>query len=158
MPVIHLTTIITASKERVFDLSRSIDLHQASMQHTGEKAVAGRTSGLIEQGESVTWQAKHLFKTRSLAVQITALQPYDYFIDEMLQGDFKSMRHEHHFSCREDQTIMKDIFSFEAPFGMIGEIACSLFLTKYMIRLLQQRNLIIKEYAATGKWKMILPH
>lgn len=158
MPVIYLTTIINAPQQLVFDLSRSIDLHQTSMQHTDEKAVAGRTSGLIELHETVTWQAKHLFKRRSLTVQITAMQPYDCFIDEMQQGDFKSMHHEHHFSVADGQTIMKDIFSFEAPFGIIGKIVCRLFLKSYMTKLLQQRNLIIKEYAETGKWKMILPN
>ena len=40
MPTITLTTIIKAPIENVFDLARSIDLHQHSMQHTKEKAVA----------------------------------------------------------------------------------------------------------------------
>ena len=41
---IHLTTLITAPIERVFDLSRSINLHKISTAHTGEKAIAGVTS------------------------------------------------------------------------------------------------------------------
>ena len=49
MPVIYLTTIINAPQELVFDLSRSIDLHQTSMQHTNEKAVAGRMSAISEK-------------------------------------------------------------------------------------------------------------
>jgi len=151
MPVIHLTTIINAPKERVFDLSRSIGLHQLSLQHTNEKAIAGRTSGLIACGETVTWQAKHLYKTRSLTVKITAMQPYDHFTDEMMQGDFKSMHHEHHFIFANGQTTMKDIFCFEAPYGILGKIACRLFLTGYMTKLLQQRNRVIKEYAEAGK-------
>jgi len=66
MPAIHLTTIIYAPVQRVFDLSRSIDLHTASMSYSGEKAIAGTTTGLIEKGNCVTWQARHLFKTRRL--------------------------------------------------------------------------------------------
>lgn len=86
------------------------------------------------------------------------MQPYDYFIDEMLKGDFKMMKHEHHFSFAEGKTIMQDIFSFEVSFGLIGKIACCFFLTNYMSNLLRQRNTVIKEYAETGKWKMILLH
>jgi hypothetical protein len=59
MSVIQLTTIILAPVERVFDLARSIDLHVASTAHTGERAVAGVTSGLLGPGEEVTWRAKH---------------------------------------------------------------------------------------------------
>ena len=151
MPVIHLTTIIKAPKEKVFDLSRSIDLHQQSMKHTNERAIGGRTSGLIEQDETVTWQAKHLFKTRSLTVKITAMHLYDHFTDEMAEGDFKSMHHEHHFSFAQGYTTMKDVFSYEVPFGILGKIVCEVFLTGYMKKLLQKRNVFIKKYAETAK-------
>jgi len=131
MPVITLTTIINAPKERVFDLSRSIDLHQQSMLHTNEKAVAGRTTGLIEVDETVTWQAKHLFKTRTLEVKITKMLPYNLFADEMISGDFKSMYHEHYFSFENGKTIMKDVFAFETPYGIAGKIFCKFCLTQY---------------------------
>ena len=78
---VFLTTHINAPVERVFDLARSITLHQESMRHTDEKAVGGVTEGLIQLGQTVTWQAKHLFKTRLLTVQITAMVPYESFTD-----------------------------------------------------------------------------
>src|SRR3954452_4891930 len=120
MPVIHLTTIINAPVERVFDLCRSIDLHKLSMVHTKECAIAGKTSGLIEQGEWVTWEANHLFKKRYLTVAITYIQPYALFIDEMQKGDFKTMRHEHHFEQTGMATKMIDVFDFISPYGWLG--------------------------------------
>ena len=157
MPVIYLTTLIRAPKEIVFDLSRSIDLHIRSMQHTNEKAVAGRITGLAEKGETVTWQAKHFFKKRLLTVHITEMKPYECFTDEMLQGDFKMMKHKHGFAFSDGITTMTDEFAFKVSFGLAGRLACALFLTSYMKKLLQQRNLIIKDYAETGNWKIILP-
>ena len=68
MPSIHITTFIKAPVEVVFNLSRHIGLHKISQQDHKEEAVAGITSGLIQKGESVTWQAKHLFKTRFMTV------------------------------------------------------------------------------------------
>ena len=59
MPTIYLSTFIRATPTTTFDLSRSIDLHQISTKQTQEKVIAGRMSGLIELGESVTWRAKH---------------------------------------------------------------------------------------------------
>ena len=59
MPRIHLETEIKADKEIVFDLSRSIDLHKISTEHTNETAVDGKTSGLIGANEWVTCKAKH---------------------------------------------------------------------------------------------------
>jgi ligand-binding SRPBCC domain-containing protein len=157
MPLIYLTTLIKAPQQRVFDLSRSIDMHMRSMQHTNEKAVAGKMSGLIEKGETVTWQAKHFFKKRSLTVHITEMKPYEFFIDEMLQGDFKMMKHKHRFAFSDGITTMTDEFMFQIPFGITGRLACSIYLTSYMRKLLEQRNLIIKDYAEKGSWKIILP-
>ncbi|MEO6654611.1 MAG: hypothetical protein ABIO36_00865 [Pyrinomonadaceae bacterium] len=59
MPVINLETKINAPIERVFDLARSLDLHQRSMVHTQERAVGGVISGLIDLGQTVTWKAIH---------------------------------------------------------------------------------------------------
>ncbi|HTQ27606.1 MAG TPA: SRPBCC family protein [Puia sp.] len=156
MPTIHLTTFISAPPERVFDLSRSIDLHKKSMAHTGEQAVAGTTAGLIELDETVTWKAKHLFKTRVMKVRITEMKKSQSFTDEMTDGDFRKMKHEHHFKTVDNGTILIDLFSFETPYGSLGKIANRLFLSKYIKKLLEHRNNIIKDYAETEKWKFIL--
>ena len=156
MSAIHLTTFIAAPVERVFDLSRSIDLHKKSMAHTNERAVAGTTFGLIQLQETVTWKAKHLFKERMLRVKITEMSKPFSFTDEMVEGDFKSMKHEHHFKKVENGTLMIDLFSFTAPYGSLGNVASKMFLTNYMKKLLEQRNIIIKEYAESDKWKFIL--
>jgi len=60
LPLIHLTTHIKAPIQAVFDLSRDIDFHQESASKTREKAVAGRMSGLIELGETVTWALRYI--------------------------------------------------------------------------------------------------
>ena len=156
MPTIHLTTFIAAPIERVFDLSRSIDLHKKSMAHTNEQAVSGTTSGLIALDETVTWKAKHLFKIRILKTKITEMHTPFSFTDEMVTGDFKSMKHEHHFKRVDNGSLVIDLFSFETPYGSFGKIANGIFLTTYMRKLLELRNKSIKESAESDKWKFIL--
>ena len=156
MPVITIITEIKAPQLRCFELSRSIDLHKASMGHTGERAIAGCTSGLICEGETVTWSAVHFGIRQQLQVRITEMRSPDYFRDEMLRGAFHSFRHEHIFSHSNGITLMKDVFDFRSPLGPLGHLANKLFLTAYMTRLLTQRNDIIKEYAESEKWKQII--
>ena len=145
MPKIELTTFIHAPIEKVFDLSRSIDLHMESTRQTGEKAIAGKTSGLIGFGQTVTWRAKHFGIWQTLTSKITELDRPNLFVDEMVSGAFKSFRHEHHFTTSGNQTIMKDIFEFETPLGILGNIFNKLILTHYMTKLLKERNRVIKE-------------
>ncbi len=144
---IHLSTIIKANIQTVFDLSRNIDLHQMSTSKTNEKAIAGRTSGLIEQGETVTWKAKHLGVYQTLTTKIISMNKPHHFVDIMQKGTFKSMKHQHIFTQEGKNTIMTDIFEFESPFGMIGKIFNTLFLTNYMKNFLLERNQLIKTVA-----------
>jgi len=156
MSKIHLTTFIEAPVERVFNLSRNINLHKISAAHTKEEAIAGVTSGLINKYEMVTWQAKHLFKKRQHTSKITAMESPVSFTDEMIKGDFKSFRHDHHFKPTDNGTIMIDIVEFESPYGAAGKFFNIIYLKKYLEKFLIKRNDIIKEYAQTQKWKAIL--
>ena len=156
MPTIHLTTFIAAPVNVVFDLSRHIGVHKESMSRYKEEAVAGTRFGLIEKDETVTWRAKHFFKTRLLRSKITEMKKPDMFIDEQVQGDFKMMKHEHHFKPCENGTIVIDLFYFESPYGILGEWFNSLYFTHYLKRLLEQRNSTVKKIAESDKWKKIL--
>ena len=151
MPFIHLTTFIAAPIERVFDLSRSVDVHQQSMQPYNEVAIGGLRTGLMNEGDVVTWQARHLLKDRRLKVKMTELKRPYFFKDEMLEGDFKSLKHEHHFKPIENGTIMIDQFWYEVPYGKAGALFNFLFLNRYLQNLLLQRNEAIKQLAEKGR-------
>lgn len=156
MPVIELQTIIHASPEICFDLSRSIDLHKISTKHTGEEAIGGVTSGLIGPNESVSWRARHFGVQQTLTTCITEYNRPDMFVDEMVSGAFRRFRHEHHFRRIEEGTRMIDYFDYTSPLGLLGKLADYLFLKRYMTRLLMKRNLIIKEFAESDQWKTLL--
>lgn len=156
MPTIHLTTFIAAPAKKVFDLSRSIQLHKKSMTNHKEEAIAGTISGLINLNETVTWKAHHLWKTRMMKVRITEMQSPVHFIDEMVEGDFKAMKHEHHFKEIDNGTILIDLFQFESPYGIIGRIFNKVYLTGYLKRMLEKRNKMIKDFAESNQWQQVL--
>lgn len=83
MPVIKFVTEINAPKNQCFDLSRSIDLHKMSTQHTNEEAIDGVTTGLIGYKETVMWRAKHFGIFQELRTRITEFRSPEFFIDEM---------------------------------------------------------------------------
>lgn len=156
MALLTIETRINAPIERVFDLSRSIDLHRLSMAHTNETAIAGRMTGLIELNETVTWKAKHFGIYQTLTVKIIALDKPFSFIDTMQKGIFNSMHHTHSFSQKGMETIMLDRFEFSAPLGLLGKLTECFFLKNYMTKLLKERNLMIKRIAESDEWKKLL--
>jgi ligand-binding SRPBCC domain-containing protein len=152
VPILELRTAIAAPRERVFDLARSIDLHQASMAAHGEQAIAGVTHGLIELGESVTWRARQFGLRVQLSSRITAFDRPSHFRDDMATGPFKRFSHDHIFETAGSGTLMRDLFDYEAPLGSLGRLADRLFLTSHMTRLLESRNAFLKAVAESTDW------
>ena len=156
MPKIYLETFIDAPIERVFDLSTSIDFHKISTKGTNEEAVAGRTSGLINLNETVTWRAKHLGVYQYLTTLITEFDRPNLFADKMIKGAFKSLYHIHKFEKSGSGTKMIDFFEFSAPFSFIGRFAEIAFLKSYMTKFLKKRNMEIKTAAEGESWRQII--
>ncbi|AEI40824.1 conserved hypothetical protein [Paenibacillus mucilaginosus KNP414] len=137
---------IEAPIELCFDRARCIELHtQTVWKHTRERAVEGRTAGMIGAGETVTFQARHFLVTQRLTSRIVEYDRPRRFVDEMLSGAFKSMRHEHTFAqLGPHTTLMRDTLVFSAPFGALGWIVERVILRRYMLSFLKYRNRQLK--------------
>lgn len=147
MPILSIQTDLHAPIETCFDLARDIGFHVRSLEHTNERAVAGRTQGLIELGETVTWQAKHLGMTRQMTVKITAMDRPTHFRDEQTDGPFKYFIHDHHFEdLGHGITRMRDTIDFASPYGVLGHAIDRFYLNNYLEVLIVQRGLAIKSF------------
>jgi hypothetical protein len=155
---IYQEHIIKTTIERCFDLSRSIDFHKDSMSESGEVPVAGRTSGLIELGEFVEWEATHFLVRQRLSSKIIEMERPHFFIDVMVKGAFKSFWHRHEIlKHKPGEVLMIDDFRYDVPLGVLGRLANFLFLGKYMKKLIGLRGERIKYALESGQWKKYLP-
>jgi ligand-binding SRPBCC domain-containing protein len=145
---LELVTTVAAPAQLVFDLSCDIGTHVGSMAASGERAVAGVTSGLISLGEQVTWQARHFGIRWRMTSVISAHQRPHRFVDEMVRGPFARWYHEHRFITEPGgRTRMVDLVDYAAPAGPLGRLVDALILRRYLRRLLQRRNEHIRRLA-----------
>jgi len=140
VPRIELLTKIPATPGRCFELSLSVDAHQSSMSQSGERAVAGVTSGVMRLGDSVTWKARHFGVPITMTSVISEYDAPYRFVDEQRSGPFKRWWHEHRFEPTSGGTLMTDVVEFESPAGAVGRLVNALVLTRYMTTLLERRN------------------
>jgi len=156
MAVIRVETEISAPPAVCFDLKRSVDLHLTSTGDSGERAVAGVTSGLIGEGQEVTWSARHFGIRQLLTSRITVFDPPHRFRDSQVQGAFARFDHDHYFEPCNGGTTMIDVFDYSAPLGLFGRLAEWLVLNRYMRRLLVERALGVKAVAESGDYTRYL--
>ena len=144
LPLIVLETLIAAPPERCFDLSVDVDVHQASVPWSRERAVAGVMSGRMRLGDDVTWEARHLGRTWRMTSRVTEYDRPARFVDEMVAGPFALFRHEHVFRATDGGTSMADRLVYQSPLGPLGVLADVAGLKRYVRSLLLARNTYIK--------------
>ena len=157
MQSIELNTRIAAPAPRVFLLSLSVDLHVASAEGTGERAVAGVTRGVLRLGDEVTWRGRHFGLWMRQTARITEYDEGRSFTDVMTRGPFASFVHTHSFEELGGQTGMRDVLRFRAPFGGLGVVAERLLLVRHLRQFLERRNALLKRTAEGEDWKRYLP-
>lgn len=133
-----IETNMDAGARELFDVSLDIDAHVSSMQHSGERAVAGVTSGMIGLGETVTWRGRHFGIWFTLTSRITELEAPRRFVDEQVRGPFKVFRHEHIFEPVGDGVRMTDVVTVGSP--IFGKLVERVMLVPYLRRLISTRN------------------
>jgi ligand-binding SRPBCC domain-containing protein len=145
---VEVVTIIAAPIERCFDLSRSLAAHTETTASTGERVLLGPGRDLLELGDEVTFEAKHLGVRQKLSARIVDFEPPSYFADEMTRGAFKSLRHEHRFlTIDKGETEMRDTLEFQSPLGWLGACFDKVFLRAYMERFVRTKAIALKHLA-----------
>jgi ligand-binding SRPBCC domain-containing protein len=137
-------------REQLFDLARSIDAHVDSQADAGERAVAGVRSGLIGEGQHVTWRARHFGVPVRMTSRISSLEFPERFVDEQVRGPFRTFRHVHEFEATGRGSIMTDRVEFTAPFGPLGRLLERLVLRRYLERLIAVRGLYLAGLVPPG--------
>ena len=128
-----------------FDLARDVDAHSRSAAFSNERIVEpGRLSGLLELGDLVTFEGRHFGIRQRFTAKIIELDRPRVFVDEMLRGGFKRLRHLHEFHARDGGTLMRDTLEWEAPFGFLAD---PLFLRRHMRWFVTTKQLALKEIA-----------
>jgi ligand-binding SRPBCC domain-containing protein len=146
MPTLTVITQIAAPIQRCFDLARDVETHTKTAAFTQERIVGGRTKGLLELGDTLTFEGVHFGIRQRLTAKIVEMNPPFSFADEMLSGAFKSMRHEHRFEEAEGVTTMTDTITWTSPYGVLGRIA-DLFVKPHLERFVLRRNANLKKIA-----------
>ena len=156
MPVIHLTTIVHAPVERVFNLSRHRGLYVQCMQWHPQKHSASKSLGLLEEGELLSWQAKIFGKNRLFRTKLSQMQPVGFLQQVMPQSNWIHICHQQHFKPLANGAVMIDEFSFQPAHPAWNNLFLRLLVTPRLRRLLERKNAIMKQVAESEEWKQYL--
>lgn len=98
------------------------------------------------QGMIISYKVSPLMGIKTTWVtEITQLKENSYFVDEQRVGPYKMWHHQHILEPIEGGTRMKDIVSYQPPFGFLGNIANSLLINKKLKEIFAFRTKVIED-------------
>jgi ligand-binding SRPBCC domain-containing protein len=156
MERIRLETWIDAPAERCFLLYLSVDLHLASAAPSREQAIDGVTTGLIGEGETVTFVSRHLGVKLRHTSRVELLRPYSHFREAMVSGVFTRFEHDHYFAAMNDGTRVRDEIRFSVPFGALGRFGTRMCVRRRLTEFLTERNAVVKRVSESEEWHKYL--
>ncbi len=109
-----------------------------------EFRITSEVSGKIYPGMIISYAVKPLMGIKTTWVtEITHVEEGKFFIDEQRVGPYKLWHHQHLLKPTEEGTIMKDIVSYQPPFGFVGSIANGMVIRKKLEEIFEYRYQVL---------------
>ncbi|SNS34464.1 Ligand-binding SRPBCC domain-containing protein [Granulicella rosea] len=144
---------IEAPVERCFLLSTSIE---AVGKVLGMRAVSGKTSGLVVEGDQLIWRGWKFGLPQMHETLITGYEYPHFFQDTMGRGRFSYFQHDHRFDYVDGHTFLHDTVRFSMPLGPAGRLVGRSLIVPHVRDLLQRRFAMLKELAEGDGWREYL--
>jgi hypothetical protein len=156
MSVIHVTNFISAPADLVFDLSRHILLQKKAMEKISVRQVRGVSSGLRSLNDTIMWSIPVMKKASLFSLKLTACIPGDQLTEEMTSGWLVSFKHDRHIKAIKNGTLVIDEVRYTLPKKFWSQVVDTFFLKGKISEMLEARNIVLKEYAESNKWRALL--
>lgn len=78
--------------------------------------------------------------TTKWVTEITHYKEGEYFVDEQRFGPYALWHHKHFIKPIEGGTEMEDIIDYKIPFGILGQLAHTIFIKKQLRQIFSYRE------------------
>ena len=144
---IKTVQLIKISMDEAWDFfSSPANLQKITPEKLGFKIVSKHHGEKMYAGQIIEYYVKPLFGIPLYwMTEITHVVDKKYFIDEQRFGPYSMWHHQHHFKETPEGIEMTDIVHYKLPFGILGEMAHSLFVKKQLKGIFDYRFKVVED-------------
>lgn len=149
----HKAQTIQATRQEVWDfISSPANLKTITPVHMGFDITSPHTLDQMYEGMIIAYQVTPIpGYTTEWVTEITHIRPLEYFVDEQRIGPYTMWHHQHILEYVEEVVVMKDIITYQPPFGILGAIANQLFIRNQLKQIFDYREKAIEERFSGAK-------
>jgi ligand-binding SRPBCC domain-containing protein len=136
---------IHATIDEVWDfISSPKNLKEITPDYMGFDITSESTPEKMYPGMIIAYKVKPVLGIKTTWVtEITEVEDRSYFIDEQRVGPYKMWHHEHFIEEKDGGVLMKDIVSYQPPFGFLGNLANTLIIRKKLKEIFEYRKFVL---------------
>ncbi|WP_420579860.1 SRPBCC family protein [Reichenbachiella sp.] len=140
--------VVDATREELWNfISSPANLKLITPDHMGFDITSSHGIDKMYEGMIISYSVSPLpgFKTEWVT-EITHIRDKEFFVDEQRIGPYTMWHHQHILEEIDKVMVMKDIISYQPPFGFLGAIANHLLITKKLNEIFDYREKAIDDY------------
>lgn len=142
--------VINATLEEVWAfISSPANLKKITPTHMGFDITSDNADQKMYEGMIISYKVSPVsgFKT-NWVTEITHVRDKEYFVDEQRIGPYVMWHHQHILERLDHMVVMKDIITYQPPFGILGAIANSLFIRRKLHKIFDYRKQAVDDFFA----------
>jgi len=149
------TQKVNASLEEVWDfISSPKNLKEITPDYMGFDITSKSLPEKMYAGMIISYLVKPVLGIETQWVtEITHVEDHKFFVDEQRVGPYKMWHHQHHIEPIENGVLMRDIVSYQPPFGMIGSMANRMMIRPKLKEIFNYRTQAIEKKFGVYKLK-----
>lgn len=131
-----------ASMDEVWDfISSPQNLKEITPKYMGFDITSVNIPEKMYEGMIICYKVSPLFGVKTNWVtEITHLKEGSYFVDEQRIGPYSWWHHQHIIEEIGDHVLMKDVLTYQPPFGILGAMANKLIIEKKLNEIFKYRH------------------
>lgn len=127
-------------------ISSPANLKEITPKYMGFDITSNEIPEKMYQGMIISYKVSPLLGIKTTWVtEISQIKDKEYFVDEQRVGPYKLWHHQHIIIPIDGGVLMKDIVSYEPPFGFLGKIANSLIIKNKLKEIFNYRTKAIEK-------------
>ncbi|PXY01608.1 hypothetical protein DF185_09050 [Marinifilum breve] len=148
--------ILHASIDDVWEfISSPINLKEITPKYMGFDIISDLMDKKMYPGMIISYKVSPVLGIKTTWVtEITQVRDKSYFVDEQRVGPYSIWHHQHIIEPLSNGVIMKDIISYQPPFGFLGAIANRLFIKSKLNEIFEYRRKVLELRFNASKMKV----
>lgn len=147
MYTLHKEQILPVDRQTIWDfIATPANLQEITPSYMGFDITSDFLPKEMYEGMIISYKVSPILNIpMEWVTEITHIKPLHFFVDQQLIGPYRLWHHQHILEDNAKGVLMRDIVSYQPPFGILGKLANGIFIKKQLESIFEYRRALLEK-------------